>query len=171
MRTLFRSLLVAAFGAMFSCAWPQAADQSLVVDPIIDEAVQSHLIPGAVLLIGRNNDVVYRKAYGLKAWLPDREPMAIDTIFDAASLTKVIATTPAVMRLFEQGKLRIDDPVIKYLPEFQGGKSDITIRLLMTHFSGLPPDVDLVLAIALAKDQADRFESALELAAAMRMAA
>ncbi len=144
MRTLFRSLLLAAFGAMFSCAWPQAVDQSLVVDPIIDEAVQSHLIPGAVLLIGRNNDVVYRKAYGLKAWLPDREPMAIDTIFDAASLTKVIATTPAVMRLFEQGKLRIDDPVIKYLPEFQGGKSDITIRLLMTHFSGLPPDVDLV---------------------------
>jgi len=118
--------------------------EDLVVDPLIDEAVQSHLIPGAVLLIGRNGEIVYRKAYGNKAWLPEHEPMAVDTIFDAASLTKVIATTPSVMRLFEQGKLRIDDPVVKYLPEFQGGKSDITIRLLMTHFSGMPPDVDLV---------------------------
>jgi uncharacterized protein YbbC (DUF1343 family)/CubicO group peptidase (beta-lactamase class C family) len=70
--------------------------------------------------------------------------MSTDTIFDAASLTKVVATTPCVMKLFEQGKLRIDDLVTRYLPEFQGGKSDITIRLLMTHFSGLPPDVDLV---------------------------
>jgi uncharacterized protein YbbC (DUF1343 family)/CubicO group peptidase (beta-lactamase class C family) len=126
-------------------ALPKRAEQPLLaVDPVIDEAVQSHLIPGAVLLVGHNNEIVIRKAYGLKAWLPDREPMTVDTIFDAASLTKVIATTPAVMRLFEQGKLRIDDPVVKYLPEFQGGKSDITIRLLMTHFSGLPPDVELV---------------------------
>ena len=70
--------------------------------------------------------------------------MTIDTIFDAASLTKVVATTPCVMKLFEQGKLRIDDPVTKYLPEFQGGVSDITIRLLMTHFSGMPPDLELV---------------------------
>ncbi len=70
--------------------------------------------------------------------------MTVDTIFDAASLTKVIATTPSVMKLFEQGKLRLDDPVTKYLPEFQGGKSDITIRLLMTHFSGMPPDLELV---------------------------
>ena len=69
--------------------------------------------------------------------------MTLDTIFDAASLTKVVATTPCVMKLFEQGKIRLDDPVTNYLPEFQGGKSDITIRLLMTHFSGLPPDVAL----------------------------
>jgi uncharacterized protein YbbC (DUF1343 family)/CubicO group peptidase (beta-lactamase class C family) len=129
----------------FSGAVPMLDGQSLAaVDPLIDEAVQSHLIPGAVLLVGRNNEIIYRKAYGFKAWLPTHEPMTLDTIFDAASLTKVIATTPSIMRLFEQGKLRIDDPVVKYLPEFQGGKSDITIRLLMTHFSGLPPDVELV---------------------------
>lgn len=141
----FRALLTASLATLLSplCACAQTPSNTLL-DPIVDEAVQSHLIPGAVLLISHNNEVVYRKAYGLKAWLPDREPMALDTIFDAASLTKVIATTPCVMRLFEQGKLRIDDPVIKYLPEFQDGKSDITIRLLMTHFSGLPPDVDLV---------------------------
>ena len=69
--------------------------------------------------------------------------MTLDTMFDAASLTKVIATTPSIMRLFEQGQIRLNDPVTKYLPEFQGGHSDITIRNLMTHFSGLRPDLDL----------------------------
>ena len=114
------------------------------VDQIINEAVQSKVIPGAVLIIGHDGQVVYRKAYGSRAIVPERETMTLDTIFDAASLTKVVATTPSVMKLFEEGKLRLDDPVTKYLPEFQGGKSDITIRLLMTHFSGLPPDVPLV---------------------------
>ena len=60
-------------------------DVEQIVDPIIDEAVQSRLIPGAVLLVGRNNQIIYRKAYGFKAWLPNREPMTLDTIFDAAS--------------------------------------------------------------------------------------
>lgn len=113
------------------------------VDAILSEAVESNLIPGAVVVIGHDGQVVYRKAYGSRTLIPRREPMTVDTIFDAASLTKVIATTPSVMKLFEQGKIRLDDPVTKYLPEFQGGKSDITIRLLMTHFSGLPPDLDL----------------------------
>ena len=147
MNFLFRMLLAIGVNALLlpGIALPQGAPDPLIaLDPIIDEAVQSRLIPGAVLLVGRNDQIVYRKAYGFKAWLPDREPMTLDTIFDAASLTKVIATTPSVMRLFEQGKLRVDDPVVKYLPEFQGGKSEITIRLLMTHFSGLPPDVELV---------------------------
>ena len=141
MKISFRALLA---GGLLAVLCQGATDPLAAVDPLIDEAVQSHLIPGAVLLVGHNNEIVYRKAYGLKAWLPEHEPMTLDTIFDAASLTKVIATTPSVMRLFEEGKLRIDDPVVKYLPEFQGGKSDITIRLLMTHFSGLPPDLELV---------------------------
>ena len=79
------------------------------------------------------------QAYGNRALIPAREAMTEDTIFDAASLTKVIATTSCVMRLVERGKLRIDDPVVRYLPEFEGGKSDITIRNLMSHFSGLRP--------------------------------
>ena len=111
---------------------------------MVQDAVQTNLIPGAVLIIGHNNGVVFQKAYGLRSLAPTREAMQLDTIFDIASLSKVTATTPSIMRLFEQGKLRIDDPVTKYLPEFQGGKSDLTIRLLMTHFSGLPPDVELV---------------------------
>jgi uncharacterized protein YbbC (DUF1343 family)/CubicO group peptidase (beta-lactamase class C family) len=130
---------VAAFGQP-SEQLKQLADR---VDPIVNEAVRTNLIPGAVLLVGHDAEIVYRKAYGFRSLVPKREVMTVDTIFDAASLTKVVATTPSLMRLFEVGKLRLDDPVTKYLPEFQGGKSDITIRLLMTHFSGLPPDIDL----------------------------
>ncbi len=121
-----------------------AQEQFPEVDAIITDAIQTNLIPGAVLLIGHNGKVVYRRAYGSRSLIPDREPMTLDTIFDAASLTKVVATTPSIMKLFEAGQIRLDDPVTKYLPEFQGGKSDITVRLLMTHFSGLPPDVPLV---------------------------
>ncbi len=88
--------------------------------------------------------MIYRKAYGNRALEPRREPMTLDTIFDLASLTKVIATTTAVMQLVEQGKVRLNDPVAKYLPEFaQNGKDDVTIRQLLTHYSGLAPDLDL----------------------------
>ncbi len=86
---------------------------------------------------------MHRKAYGSRAIVPTREPVTLDTIFDIASLTKVVATTPALMKLFEQGKVRMTDPVTAYLPEFQGGHSEITVRDLMTHFSGLRPDLDL----------------------------
>jgi uncharacterized protein YbbC (DUF1343 family)/CubicO group peptidase (beta-lactamase class C family) len=116
---------------------------SAALDAVIDQAVHDGLIPGAVLVAGRDGKILHRKAYGQRSLVPSREPMTIDTIFDAASLTKVIATTSSVMKLFEEGKLRIADPVTNYLPEFQGGKSDITIRDLMTHFSGLRPDLDL----------------------------
>ncbi len=124
------------------CAQP-AFTGAAAEDEQINQAISSGLIPGAVLLIGHDGTVVYRKAYGERALIPQREAMTVDTIFDAASLTKVIATTPSIMKLFEQGRIRIDDPVTKYLPQFQGGKSDIEIRDLMTHFSGLRPDLDL----------------------------
>lgn len=101
-------------------------------------------IPGAVLIVGHDDKIVHRQAYGQRSLVPTREPMTVDTIFDAASLTKVLATTPAIMKLFEQGKIVLSNPVTAYLPEFQGGKSSITIRDLLTHFSGLRPDLDLV---------------------------
>jgi uncharacterized protein YbbC (DUF1343 family) len=116
---------------------------SATLDAIVDAGVRDGLYPGAVLVIGHDGRIVHRKAYGSRALVPEREPMTVDTIFDIASLTKVVATTPALMLLFEQGKLRIDDLVTAYLPEFQGGKSDITVRDLMTHFSGMRPDLDL----------------------------
>src|SRR5580700_10098195 len=116
---------------------------SAALDAAVDQAARDGLIPGAVLLVGRDGKILHRKAYGERALVPAREAMTVDTIFDAASLTKVIACTPALMKLFEDGKLRLSDLVTVYLPEFQGGKSDITIRDLMTHFSGLRPDLDL----------------------------
>ncbi len=126
------------------CAWAQESyPGAAATDEQIGKAVEDGLIPGAVVLIGHDGQIVYRKAYGERSLIPGREPMTVDTIFDAASLTKVIATTPSLMKLFEQGKLRLEDPVTRYLPEFQGGHSNITIRNLMTHFSGLRPDLDL----------------------------
>ena len=114
------------------------------VDAIIEQAIRDVEIPGAVLLVGHDGKILYRKAYGHRALEPRREPMTTDTIFDLASLTKVVATTTAVMQLVEQGKVRLNDPVAKYLPEFaQNGKEDITLRQLFTHYSGLEPDLDL----------------------------
>jgi uncharacterized protein YbbC (DUF1343 family)/CubicO group peptidase (beta-lactamase class C family) len=114
------------------------------VDAVIDHSIQENNIPGAVLVVGHDGRVIYRKAYGERALEPRREPMALNTIFDLASLTKVIVTTTSVMQLVEEGKIRLNDPVAKYLPEFaQNGKQDITLRQLLTHFSGLEPDLDL----------------------------
>ncbi|HFB98058.1 MAG TPA: DUF1343 domain-containing protein, partial [Bryobacterales bacterium] len=132
---------LAAAGASTARAGGWAAGKDL--DAIIEKAIEDGEIPGAVLLIGQPGRVLHRKAYGNRALVPRREPMTVDTIFDAASLTKVVATAPSIMKLFEQGRLRLNDRVTDYLPEFQGGESDITIRHLLTHYSGLRPDLDL----------------------------
>jgi uncharacterized protein YbbC (DUF1343 family)/CubicO group peptidase (beta-lactamase class C family) len=114
------------------------------VDAIMNKAVADGNIPGGVILVGHNGKIVYRKAFGWRSLEPTRELMTIDTIFDLASLTKCVATTTAVMQLVQQGSVRLNDPVAAYLPEFaQNGKADITVRELLTHYSGLPPDLDL----------------------------
>ena len=96
------------------------------------------------MLIGLGDRIVYQKAIGNRAQVPSREPMTLDTIFDLASLTKVVATTTSVMMLVEEGKLRLNDRVSTFIPGFERyGKADITIRHLLTHVSGLRPDVDL----------------------------
>jgi uncharacterized protein YbbC (DUF1343 family)/CubicO group peptidase (beta-lactamase class C family) len=130
------------------CAYVPAQAQSAirlsVLDPIINDAIAQQQVPGAVLVVGHDGQVMYRKAYGSRAIEPRREAMTLDTVFDCASLTKVVATTTAIMQLWEQGKFRMSDPVAKYLPEFgQNGKQDITIRQLLVHYSGLGPDLDL----------------------------
>ena len=108
-----------------------------------DEAAGGH-IPGAVVLIGQGHTIVYRRAFGRRADRPAPALMTVDTIFDLASLTKVVATTTAVMQLAEQGKLDLDRPVSTYWPEFKSaGKSGITVRELLTHYSGLKADLDL----------------------------
>ncbi len=125
-------------------AVPTRAVALPAVDAAIEQAIAEKQVPGAVLIVGHDGAVIYRKAYGSRALEPRREAMTLDTVFDLASLTKVIATTTSVMQLVEQGKVRLNDPVAKYLPEFaQNGKDDITVRQLLIHFSGLEPDLDL----------------------------
>ena len=111
----------------------------------IDEAVAAEIakkqLPGAVVLVGRQGKIVYRKAFGNRALEPNVEPMTLDTIFDLASLTKVVATATSVMILVERGKIRLGDPVSRYIPEFgEMGKRAITVEQLLTHRSGLIAD-------------------------------
>ena len=118
-----------------------------LVDAVVENAVAEHNVPGAVLIVGHDGKIVHRKAFGYRSLEPSREAMTVDTIFDLASLTKCIATTTSIMQLVQQGRIRLADSVATYLPEFaQNGKKDITIRDLMTHYSGLPPDLDLKIA-------------------------
>jgi uncharacterized protein YbbC (DUF1343 family)/CubicO group peptidase (beta-lactamase class C family) len=130
--------------AQVRAAVPTHAVALSTVDAVIEQAIHEGNVPGAVLIISHNGQVIHRKAYGARALDPRREAMTLDTIFDLASLTKVIVTTTAVMQLFEHGAIRLNDPVAKYLPEFaQNEKEDITVRQLLTHYSGLGPDLDL----------------------------
>jgi uncharacterized protein YbbC (DUF1343 family)/CubicO group peptidase (beta-lactamase class C family) len=134
-------LLCAMLAAGAGCA--QTFAGSALLDQTIQQAIEDGRIPGAVVVIGNNGQIVHRKAYGKRALEPTPEPMTVDTIFDLASLTKVVATTSSLMKLFEEGRFRLNDRVTQYLPEFQNGKSELTIRNLLTHFSGMPPDLVL----------------------------
>ena len=113
------------------------------IDLEINKAIKESKIPGAVLWIEKDNNLYHQK-YGKKCLTPAPKSMEKDTIFDAASLTKVMATAPSIMILVEEGKLSINDPVTKHLPKFKGvQKNKITIKQLLTHTSGLPPVLPL----------------------------
>jgi uncharacterized protein YbbC (DUF1343 family)/CubicO group peptidase (beta-lactamase class C family) len=111
---------------------------------VVENAMRQGKTPGAVILVGHDGSAAYRRAVGYRRLVPTKLPMYMSTIFDMASCTKVVATTTAIMQLFQQGKIRLDDPVSEYWQEFAAnGKQNITVRELMTHYSGLPPDLDL----------------------------
>jgi uncharacterized protein YbbC (DUF1343 family)/CubicO group peptidase (beta-lactamase class C family) len=110
------------------------------IDGAVEQAIAARKIPGGVLWIERHGEV-YRRAYGHRALLPALEAMTEDTIFDAASITKAVATAPSIWLLIADGKVALDAPAAEYLPEMADGA--ITIRHLLTHSSGLRPDVDL----------------------------
>ncbi len=141
----------------------QQAPDFTPVSTLIDQAIAEKKLPGAVVLIGHDNKVVFEHAYGNRALEPTIEPMTEDTIFDMASLSKVLVTTTAILELYDQHKLDLDAPVARYLPEFaQNGKGDITVRELLTHYSGLPADVDLQDDWGLAKpDKAEGIRRAM----------
>lgn len=112
-----------------------------VAEGAIQQAIDARNIPGAVLVVGTDRGIVYRKAFGHRAVQPATQPMREDTVFDLASLTKPIACATAVMKLVDQGKISVTDPVSKYLPECAGnGKGGITIEQLLLHRGGLVAD-------------------------------
>ncbi|HVO09123.1 MAG TPA: serine hydrolase [Vicinamibacteria bacterium] len=113
------------------------------IDGVVAESIAARDTPGAVVLVGRKGKVVFRKAYGMRALVPGPERMTADTVFDLASLTKIVATATSVMTLVEAGRLRLEDPVARYLPDFAtggGGRASVTVMQLLTHRAGLAPD-------------------------------
>ena len=114
------------------------------IDELVAGAIKAKELPGAVVLVGRGDAVLYTKAFGNRAVEPSVEPMTANTIFDVASVTKVVATTTSVMMLVEEGRIRLNDRVATFIPGFaRYGKGEITIRHLLTHVSGLRPDIDV----------------------------
>jgi CubicO group peptidase (beta-lactamase class C family) len=135
---------------------PAATPDFAAVSRLMNDAVAAHKLPGAVIVIGHGGNVVFHQAYGVRKLAGEpgldgapapAEPMTEDTIFDMASLTKPLATATAVMQLYEQGKVRFDDPVQEYLPDFNPAndpqRARVTVRMLLTHTSGETGDVDL----------------------------
>jgi uncharacterized protein YbbC (DUF1343 family)/CubicO group peptidase (beta-lactamase class C family) len=147
MTNRYRQLVALFF--LIGCVSTTPVDQTFdraklrEIDARIEQAIADHQIPGGVLWIERNG-VAYHRAYGNRALVPAVEKNTEDTIYDAASLTKVTATAPSIWLLIQQGKIALDAPARTYVPEFTGGwRDEITIRHPLTHTSGLRPDLTL----------------------------
>ncbi len=116
---------------------PEAA-----IDAAVADAIASQNLPGAVVLVGRHDRILFRRAYGYREVEPERVPTTVDTVFDLASLTKPIATATSIMVLAERGAVGLDDLLVKYVPECGSkGKSAITLRHLLLHTAGFPADI------------------------------
>ncbi|UCF39090.1 MAG: beta-lactamase family protein [Acidobacteriota bacterium] len=113
------------------------------LDQVVEKAIADEEVPGAIVLVARKGKVIYRKAFGLQTKDPDK-PLAFDTVFDMASLTKVMTTATSIMILAEEGRVALSQPVAEYIEEFKKRRKDrITVLQLLTHYSGLRPDLDL----------------------------
>ena len=115
------------------------------ISHVVERGISAGGYPGASVVIGRRGAAVYEKGFGKLAWERGSAPVVAEkTIYDLASLTKVVGTTTAIMVLFDEGKIRLDDPVSRYVPLFSGGEKDrVTVRMLLEHHSGLPAGRDL----------------------------
>ncbi|MBX3268197.1 MAG: DUF1343 domain-containing protein [Acidobacteria bacterium] len=121
-----------------------SAEKLAQIDAIVNGDIADKKMPGAVVIVGRKGKIVYRKAFGNRSLVPTVEPMTIDTIFDVASLTKPVATATSIMILVEQGKLRLNDTIGKFIPDIDDPEAKkVTILQLLTHTSGYRPDFDL----------------------------
>ncbi len=121
-----------------------SAEKLAQIAAIVNGDIADKKMPGAVVIVGRKGKIVYRKAFGNRALVPAVEPMTIDTIFDVASLTKPVATATSIMILVEQGELRLNDTIGKFIPDIDDPEANkVTILQLLTHTSGYRPDFDL----------------------------
>ncbi len=134
-----RAALLGLGGLLIGLA-PAGAQQFAGVDGAVRQGIRKGLYPGAVVLIGRRDTVLYARGYGHMTWtVKSRVPDADSTLWDLASISKVVGTTSAVMRLVDAGAVDVDAPVSRYLPRFSGGDKDrVTVRMLLDHTSGLP---------------------------------
>jgi CubicO group peptidase (beta-lactamase class C family) len=117
-----------------------AAARLDAVDRVVERGLEAAGFPGAAVIIGRRDAIVLSRGYGTLDWAPSSAPVSADrTLYDLASLTKVVATTSAVMVLYDEHRISLDAPVSRYLPAFaRGAKARVTIRELLEHRSGLP---------------------------------
>jgi uncharacterized protein YbbC (DUF1343 family)/CubicO group peptidase (beta-lactamase class C family) len=133
------SLIVTALLLVVSTAEAQEAPRFDALDEVLRDSVVAGDAPGAVVLVGRGDRTLYLRAFGSRTLVPEPAPMAIDTIFDIASLTKPLGTAIAVMSLVERGSVKLDAPLGRYVKEFKGRAfEDVTIRRLLIHSAGLP---------------------------------
>ncbi|MGH7415791.1 MAG: serine hydrolase domain-containing protein, partial [Candidatus Rokuibacteriota bacterium] len=134
------SLLVLLVASTPASAEAQTVTWQQAVDEAVRDAVAASEVPGAVVVVGQGDQVRHRKVLGWRATVPRPELMTADTIFDVASLTKVIATAPSVLRLWDMGKLELDAPLGRYLKEFDTAAfQGVTIGRLLTHSAGMNP--------------------------------
>jgi CubicO group peptidase (beta-lactamase class C family) len=122
-----------------------SAERLAAIDRVVARGVKAGGYPGAAVVVGRKGSSVWEKGFGYLDWDAKSQPVIPESsIYDLASLTKVIGTTTALMVLYDEGKIQLDDPVTKYIPAFSGGwKDSVTLRHLLTHRSGLPAGRDL----------------------------
>lgn len=146
------SVLCALCGGSIAQGLPMAAPRSVgmnadklaQIDALVNSDIADKKLPGAVVIVGHKGKIVYRKAFGNRSLVPNVEKMTVDTIFDVASLTKPVATATSIMILVEQGKLRLNDTIGKFIPDIDDADAKrVTILQLLTHTSGYAPDFDL----------------------------
>jgi CubicO group peptidase (beta-lactamase class C family) len=115
------------------------------IDHVVERGISAGGYPGASVVVGRRGAAVMQKGFGKLSWERGSALVSADkTIYDLASLTKVVGTTTALMVLYDEGKIHLDDPVSQYIPAFSGGAKDrVTLRMLLEHRSGLPAGRDL----------------------------
>ena len=137
-----------------------SAERLAKIDHVIERGIKAGGYPGASVVVGRRGAAVWEKGFGRLGWNSSDAEVTPSSIYDLASLTKVVGTTTAVMMLFDEDKIQLDEPVKTYLPEFSGGDKDlVTVRMLLEHRSGLPAGRDLW---RLASSPADARRAVLE---------